>query len=282
MHEQNLIHRDIKPENFTVGLKKKETTIYLIDYGLARRYYDKRTNSHIAYKEGKQITGTVRFASIYTHIGIEQSRRDDLEALGYMFVYFLKGDLPWQNLAGKNKKEKYQKIKEKKIECCPSGLCQGLDEEFAKYFKYVRELQFDETPDYCFLIELFAGLMKKHSMVNDLSFDWCRVLTNRKSNTNQGVNLCSAESLFTQLKMSYNIEKDNREKELGNNDDSNRNGEKVKDKCKANGNSKEKNVNENTTNSNNEPNRQQQISNERMENKSKEKVKQNEDIDINI
>lgn len=264
MHEQNLIHRDIKPENFVIGLKKKETTIYLIDYGLARRYFDKKTNDHIAYKEGKQITGTVRFASIYTHIGIEQSRRDDLESLGYMFIYFLKGDLPWQNITAKNKKEKYQKIKEKKIECCPNGLCYGLDEEFHMYFKYVRELQFDETPDYAYLIELFTTLMKKKNMINDLSFDWCKCkMTTQSKGKNNGLSICSAENLFSQLKMSYNNDlMDNRKKDQkDNNDNRNDNKEIVVNKGNTN---KEENVvdNNNEYNGINDPNDKSQLSNQ--------------------
>ena len=93
MHDNNLIHRDIKPENFLIGLKKNNSMIYMIDYGLSLKYYDNKTQAHIPYKEGKSLTGTARFASIYTHIGIEQSRRDDLESLRYMMIYYLKGDI---------------------------------------------------------------------------------------------------------------------------------------------------------------------------------------------
>ncbi len=109
-----------------MGLKKKSHLIYLIDYGLSKRYRDPKTGDHIPYIDGKSLTGTVRYASIYTHLGIEQSRRDDLEAVGYILVYFLKGELPWQGMKAKNKKEKYKKIMEQKIASTPEILCDGL------------------------------------------------------------------------------------------------------------------------------------------------------------
>jgi serine/threonine protein kinase len=100
--------------------------IYLIDFGLSKRYCDSKSGKHIPYLEGKQLTGTVRYASVYTQLGIEQSRRDDLESLGYILIYFLKGQLPWQGLKAKNKKEKYKKIMETKISSTPDLLCENI------------------------------------------------------------------------------------------------------------------------------------------------------------
>lgn len=94
MHNKGLLHRDIKPENFLIGQKKKNFLIHVIDFGLAKRYKNIKTNEHIAFCEGKQLTGTAKFASIYTHLGKEQSRRDDLESIGYCLVYFFSGYLP--------------------------------------------------------------------------------------------------------------------------------------------------------------------------------------------
>ena len=159
LHENNFIHRDIKPENFTVGLKKMNNIIYMIDYGLTRKYCDSH-KTHIPYKEGKNLTGTALYASIYTHKGIEQSRRDDLESLGYMLIYFCKGVLPWMDVKAKNKVGKYKKIMEKKIEMKPDILCQGLPDEIKQYFNYVRELQFTEEPNYEFLLGLFNNPSK--------------------------------------------------------------------------------------------------------------------------
>jgi serine/threonine protein kinase len=92
IHGKNFIHRDIKPDNFLMGLGKKGNLVYAIDFGLAKKFRDNRTHQHIPYRENKNLTGTARYASINTHLGIEQSRRDDMEALGYIFMYFLQGE----------------------------------------------------------------------------------------------------------------------------------------------------------------------------------------------
>ena len=103
IHSRYFLHRDIKPDNFIIGLGKRQHLIYVIDFGLAKRYRDARTGEHIPYREGKSLTGTARYASLDTHLGKEQGRKDDLEGLGYIMIYFLKGQLPWQGLQAKNK-----------------------------------------------------------------------------------------------------------------------------------------------------------------------------------
>lgn len=110
LHSKDYIHRDIKPENFLMGLNKKSHVVYLIDFGLSKKYRDSKTHQHIPYKENKNLTGTARYASINAHLGIEESRRDDLESIGYMMVYLAQGYLPWQGIRANNKMEKYQKI----------------------------------------------------------------------------------------------------------------------------------------------------------------------------
>ena len=213
LHENNYIHRDIKPENFTIGLKKFKNIIYMIDYGLTRKFCDSHKN-HIPYKEGKHLTGTALYASIYTHKGIEQSRRDDLESLGYMMIYFIKGELPWVNVKGKNKDVKYKKIMEKKIELKPEILCEGLPDEFKQYFKYVRELQFTEEPNYEFLFGLFNNAMKKNNIKNDFKFDWCQSSDSNNQNINN--QFISTENLFSKLKLGEINFKDKTEKEKEN------------------------------------------------------------------
>jgi casein kinase 1 len=134
LHSRHIIHRDIKPDNFLIGFGKKKNVVYVIDFGLAKRFRDPKTGEHIPYKDGKSLTGTARYASIYTHLGIgikiiiifiEQSRRDDLEALGFVMLYLCRGELPWQGMRAKTKREKYHKIMEKKIATTPDEICKN-------------------------------------------------------------------------------------------------------------------------------------------------------------
>lgn len=172
LHEANFIHRDVKPENFLMGLGKKADKLFLIDYGLAKKFRDPRTGLHIPNKEDRTLTGTARYASINSHLGIQQSRRDDLEALGYVLVYFLRGNLPWQGIAQASKKEHYEKILEMKVATPLEALCEGLPEEFAGFLKYCKALKFEERPDYVWTKRLFKDLSKKLSVQEDLIFDW--------------------------------------------------------------------------------------------------------------
>ena len=174
IHSRNFIHRDIKPDNFLMGRGNKRHQVYVIDFGLAKKYRDPRTGLHIPYKDGKSLTGTARYASINTHLGIEQARRDDIEGLGYILVYFMKGNLPWQGLKARTIKEKYEKIKEKKISISLDNLCSGLPEEFKTFIKYARELQFEDRPDYSYL----KNLLKQIAYNNDLNFDYNNFLLN--------------------------------------------------------------------------------------------------------
>ena len=115
IHSRLYLHRDIKPDNFLVGVGKRQHYVFTVDFGLTKRYRDAKSGAHIPYKDGKSLTGTARYASLNTHIGVEQSRRDDLECLGYVLIYFLKGGLPWQGVKAKTRNEKYEIIKDMKI-----------------------------------------------------------------------------------------------------------------------------------------------------------------------
>ena len=172
VHSKSFIHRDIKPDNFLMGLGKRANQVNIIDFGLAKKYRDPKTHLHIPYRENKNLTGTARYASINTHVGIEQSRRDDLESLGYVLIYFLRGSLPWQGLKAATKKQKYEKISEKKMTTPIEVLCKGYPPEFVTYFQVVRSLRFSDKPDYSYLRKLFRDLFIREGYQYDYVFDW--------------------------------------------------------------------------------------------------------------
>ena len=172
VHEKGFLHRDIKPENFVIGLGQKSNLIHIIDFGLSKRYKDKATGQHIPYRENRDLVGTVRYASINAHLGIEQSRRDDIEGIGYVLVYFYLGRLPWQ---GKQDKAKPQvsKIMEKKLITPPEILCKKMPVEFSYYFHYCRNLKFEDRPDYNMLKNLFLELLSSRvNLKEEIVFDW--------------------------------------------------------------------------------------------------------------
>ena len=173
VHTKNFIHRDIKPDNFLMGIGGHCNKLFLIDFGLAKKYRDSRTRLHIQYREDKNLTGTARYASINAHLGIEQSRRDDMESLGYVLMYFNRnGNLPWQGLKAATKKQKYEKISEKKMSTPVEVLCKGFPAEFAMYLNYCRGLRFEESPDYMYLRQLFRILFRTLNYEYDYVFDW--------------------------------------------------------------------------------------------------------------
>ncbi|TMW96429.1 hypothetical protein EJD97_007369 [Solanum chilense] len=172
MHSRGFLHRDIKPDNFLMGLGRKANQVYAIDFGLAKKYRDLQTHKHIPYRENKNLTGTARYASVNTHLGVEQSRRDDLESLGYVLMYFLRGSLPWQGLKAGTKKQKYDKISEKKMLTPIEVLCKSYPSEFTSYFHYCRSLRFEDKPDYSYLKRLFRDLFIREGYQFDYVFDW--------------------------------------------------------------------------------------------------------------
>lgn len=172
IHARNFIHRDIKPDNFLMGNGKRGSQVNVIDFGLAKKYRDPRTHLHIPYRENKNLTGTARYASINTHLGLEQSRRDDLESLGYVLIYFCKGSLPWQGLKAASKRQKYDRIMEKKMTVPSELLGRGLPTEFVHYLNYTKSLRFEDKPDYNYLRRLFRDVFNKEHYVYDYIFDW--------------------------------------------------------------------------------------------------------------
>ncbi|KAJ1949696.1 Palmitoylated plasma membrane-bound casein kinase [Linderina macrospora] len=174
VHEHNLIYRDIKPDNFLIGRPHTSTAnkVFMVDFGMAKQYRDPRTHQHIPYRERKSLSGTARYMSINTHLGREQSRRDDLEALGHVFMYFLRGSLPWQGLKAATNKQKYEKIGERKQHTPVRDLCDGYPQEFATYLSTVRKYAFEETPDYNYLRGLFDSVITGLGETDDGVYDW--------------------------------------------------------------------------------------------------------------
>lgn len=154
MHERGFLHRDIKPENFVIGNEGNHHNVYIIDFGLSKQYLD-NTGTHIPEESNKGLVGTARYTSINSHKGIEQSRRDDLEALGYVLIYLSKGELPWQNLNLEKREEKFEMIKKLKIETSLANLCSELPGSFQKYMEHVMALSFMEQPNYSLLQDMF-------------------------------------------------------------------------------------------------------------------------------
>eukprot|EP00746_Dinoflagellata_sp_MGD_P031422 gnl/MRDRNA2_/MRDRNA2_174681_c0_seq1.p1 gnl/MRDRNA2_/MRDRNA2_174681_c0~~gnl/MRDRNA2_/MRDRNA2_174681_c0_seq1.p1 ORF type:complete len:308 (-),score=52.21 gnl/MRDRNA2_/MRDRNA2_174681_c0_seq1:148-1071(-) len=182
VHAKIFIHRDIKPDNFVVGLGEKANRVHIIDFGLAKRYRDAKTQQHIPYDEDVGVTGTIRYNSLAAHLGIEPSRRDDLEAVGYVLLYFMKGTLPWQGLTANNKKEKRKKIVEKKMSTPIEVLCKNCPCEFVMYFNYCRSLRHEDRPDYHYLRGLLKDLFFRETYQYDFIFDWTLMYNQSKNN----------------------------------------------------------------------------------------------------
>lgn len=197
VHSKSFLHRDIKPDNFMMGLAKRGNQVYVIDFGLAKKYRDPRTFQHIPYRENKNLTGTARYASINTHLGGEQSRRDDLESLGYVLMYFNQGSLPWQGLKATTKKQKYERISEKKMSTPVEVLCKGFPVEFATYLNTCRSMRFEDKPDYSALRGLFRALFHREGYVYDYIFDWTVQIQEQKRVTEVAGGSTSGEKALT-------------------------------------------------------------------------------------
>ena len=170
VHARGFLHRDIKPDNFLFGLGPHAETLYLIDFGLSKCYREPG-GAHIPYREDKHLTGTPRYASINNHEGKEQSRRDDLESLMYVLVYFAKGSLPWQGLE-QTKKSKYGKVRTEKKNTSAAKLCAGLPAEFEAALTYIKSLGFEDTPNYEFLKTGFISVCTAMNIKRDGMYDW--------------------------------------------------------------------------------------------------------------
>eukprot|EP00347_Sterkiella_histriomuscorum_P024347 403331441 len=175
IHKKNYIHRDIKPDNFLMGLGTESYIVNVIDFGLSKKFRDAKSQQHIPYRENRNLTGTARYASLNAHLGIEQSRRDDLEAIGFCLIYFIQGKLPWQNLQANNRAERYAKIAEIKLRSPVEHICLDLPLEIANYMHYVRALRFEDRPDYQGIRHFFKKLLVKEGYEYDHLYDWVMI-----------------------------------------------------------------------------------------------------------
>jgi len=174
IHEKHFIHRDIKPDNFAIGYSNPKT-IYLLDFGLAKKYRSSKTLEQKPMMKNKKLTGTARYASINALKGYDQSRRDDLESVGYVLAYLLRGNLPWQGIVVKTKEEKYAKILYKKQYITPEQLLDGYPSELVNYLKYCKYLDYDQEPDYNYLTGLFVNIIKNELKEEvDYKYDWIK------------------------------------------------------------------------------------------------------------
>ena len=172
VHSQKIIHRDIKPDNFLIGLNDPNI-LYLIDFGLSKKYRSSITGNHIKYNRVKKFVGSLRYASVNALKLREQSRRDDLESIGYMLIFLIKGSLPWDNIKVENKRSSFYKISQFKQKLEPEILCRNLPKEFAEYIRYVKNLNFEEEPDYNYLKSLFQNLLRKQGFEEEkIFFSW--------------------------------------------------------------------------------------------------------------
>lgn len=172
VHKKQYIYRDIKPNNFLIGKGKRSNQIFLVDFGLTRKYIDENTGKHVQFSSNHSVAGTARFASASALSGNQQTRKDDMIALGYLWIYFIKGTLPWASIEGNDSEEKMEKMRIIKTKTSPEELCSKLPSEFSKYLKMVNELGFDEEPKYSDYRFLFRKLFLRYGFLYDYKYDW--------------------------------------------------------------------------------------------------------------
>lgn len=174
VHSRSVIHRDIKPHNFLIGRGELCDHVVIMDFGLAK-YYQDRSGNHIPCTERRGVTGTVRYTSLNVHNGLEPSRRDDVEAIGFVLLHFLMGGLPWQGLKARDKRHKHEVIKKYKQTTPVEELCDGCPYEFVCWMKHCRSLEHHQEPNYEYLRTITSELYLREGFPIDNIFDWTDV-----------------------------------------------------------------------------------------------------------
>jgi len=186
LHDKGIAHRDIKPGNFVMGRGSEQGKVFLIDFGLAHSYLN-GSGEHIAYDTNVPFRGTHRYASVNAHMKIEQTRRDDLESMGYVLIYFLRGGLPWQNL-NVDRLKRRQVIGEMKRKMSSKEITNGLPTEFTTFMSYIRCLRFTDKPDYDWIRSLFRKCYEQNQFTQDKVFDWTESTNASAFNNNNNNN----------------------------------------------------------------------------------------------
>ncbi|EDW03295.1 GH10574 [Drosophila grimshawi] len=180
MHEKGILHRDIKPDNFVMGRGIVQNRLYIIDFGLTKKYFDDEQNVHIPLRQYHHITGTPRYASANALMGYELGRRDDMISLGYVLIYFLRGGLPWQGITG-TRRQRSEILTEKKLSITPEELCKGYPHEFAAYLLHCQVTVFEKPPNYLHLRRSFCDLFSRLKYIHDDVYDWQLLIDLRKA-----------------------------------------------------------------------------------------------------
>ena len=210
IHSKTLVHRDIKPENFLIGTTDPNI-IYLTEFGLCTKYCSSKTGKHIIPRFRGTFTGTLKFSSANAQKGNQQSRRDDIESLGYNIIYFMKGKLPWDNLnQNYNDREKYLKTYAIKKYMPIERLCKELPSEMKEYFKHVKNLKFQEKPNYEYLRNLFKKILANEGVVNyeNINFSWVNSSNDTKTQFKKKRTLSPKTRLFLKIKNKLEINRE--------------------------------------------------------------------------